>query len=195
MASESQTLAGEAKAVGGMEAHKAPTSWLHLPREFAASLLAITTVPISLGATHFPPWAVFVGWAGTYAAGGPKREVMRKMVPAMILGSVTAMVIVLLFNQAAKQWTGFQFTVAQMVILFIFNSAMVFVSRMVPMFGFLPACFFGFASYFATYFGGFGLHPQNAFDSLWAVVAMNALGVVYAWLQMRFMRVADQHHH
>ena len=46
---------------------------------------------------------------------------------------------------------------------------------------------------FATYFGGFGLHPQDAFASLWAACAMNALGVLYAWIQLRLTRPADQH--
>lgn len=169
-------------------------SWLHLPREFAASILAATTVPISLGATHFPPWAVFVSWAGTFAAGGPKREVIRKIVPTMPLGSVVAMCIVLCFNAAAKTWSGFDFTVAQMVILFVLNSSMIFVARVVPALSFVPGMFFGFASYFATYYGGFGLTKGNALDSLWAVVLMNALGVLYAWLNVKFMREADQHH-
>ena len=45
---------------------------------------------------------------------------------------------------------------------------MILVGRLVPALSFVPGMFFGFASYFATYFGGFGLHPQDAFASLWA---------------------------
>ena len=42
-----------------------------LPAEVVASLLAATTVFISLPPYHLPPWAIFVSWAGTFAAGGP----------------------------------------------------------------------------------------------------------------------------
>ena len=168
-------------------------SWLNLPSEISASLLAITTVPISNGSPHFPPWAVFISWAGTFAAGGPKRDAIRRILPVQVLGSFTAMLIVLLFNEASHHWTGTSFTIAQMVILFCLNSAMILVGRLVPALSFVPGMFFGFASYFATYFGGFGLHPQDAFASLWAAVAMNALGVLYAWIQPRLTRPADQH--
>jgi hypothetical protein len=41
------------------------------PAEIVASLLAVTTVIISLPPYHLPPWAIFIGWAGTFAAGGP----------------------------------------------------------------------------------------------------------------------------
>ena len=169
-------------------------SWLNLPSELSASLLAITTVPISLGATHFPPWAVFISWAGTFASGGPKREVIRKILPVQVLGSCTATLIVLSFNEASQHWSGTAFTIAQMVILGVLNSSMILVGRLVPALSFVPGMFFGFATYFATYFGGFGLHPQNAWTSLWAAVLMNALGVLYAWLQPRLTRPADQHH-
>lgn len=169
-------------------------SWLNLPTELSASLLAITTVPISNAPPNFPPWAIFISWAGTFAAGGAKRDVLRKILPVQVLGSVTAMFIVLLFNVAAKHWTGTSFTIAQMVILGVLNGAMILVARLVPALSFVPGMFFGFASYFATYYGGFGLHPHNAFDSLWAVAAMNALGVGFAWLQPKLTRPADQHH-
>ena len=169
-------------------------SWLNLPSEISASLLAVTTVPIGNAPPHFPPWAVFISWAGTFASGGPKRDVIRKLVPVQVLGSVTATLIVLCFNWASHHWTGTSFTIAQMIILGVLNSSMIFVGRVVPALSYVPGMFFGFASYFATYFGGFGLHPQNAWTSLWAVVAMNALGVLYAWIQPRLTRPADQHH-
>jgi hypothetical protein len=171
------------------------TSWLHLPREFAASVLAITTVPLSLPPTHLPPWAVFISWAGTFASGGPKPEVLRKLAPTQPVGSFVAMLIVLCFTAAADVVPdGAPMVFAEMGILFVLNSAMIFLARVVPALSFVPGMFFGFASYFATYFGGFGLHPQDAFASLWAAVAMNALGVLYAWLQPQLTRPADQHH-
>lgn len=170
------------------------TSWLHLPSELSASLLAITTVPISLPPTNLPPWAIFVSWAGTFAAGGPKREVLRKLAPVQPIGSLTAFCIVLSFNAVSHDLSGTAFVFAQMGILGVLNSAQILLGRLVPMFSYVPGMFFGFASYFATYYGGFGLHAQNALSALWAAIAMNALGLVFAWLNVRFTRPADQHH-
>lgn len=45
--------------------------------------------------------------------------------------------------------------------------------------------FFGFACFFATFFGGFGYDPGNAWAAWVSVVAMNALGPVFAYLSMR----------
>lgn len=172
------------------------TSWLNLPSEFAASVLAITTVPLSLPPTHLPPWAVFISWAGTFAAGGPKPEILRKLAPVQVLGSFVAMLIVLCFGQLDDLGlaAGFQTVVGEMVVLFILNSAMIFVGRVVPALSFVPGMFFGFASYFATYFGGFGLEANNAFHALWAAIVMNAIGLLYAWLNVKLTRPADQHH-
>ena len=50
-----------------------------LPAEIVASLLAATTVIISLPPFNLPPWAVFVSWAGTFAAGGRKPDVLRRI--------------------------------------------------------------------------------------------------------------------
>jgi hypothetical protein len=173
----------------------AGSSWLNLPREFAASLLAITTVPMGLPPTHLPPWAVFISWAGTFAAGGPKPEVLRKLAPTQPVGSLVAMVIVLCFGAAADALPAGAPTVfAEMGILFVLNSAMIFLARVVPALSFVPGMFFGFASYFATYFGGFGLEAGNEFHALWAAVAMNAVGLLYAWLNVKLMRPADRHH-
>jgi hypothetical protein len=171
------------------------TNWLSLPREISASLLAMLTVPMSLAPTHLPPWAVFVSWAGTFAAGGPKPETLRKLAPVQPLGSVTAMVIVLLFGVADDIVSpGTPTVIAEMVIIFTLNSAMIFVGRVIPLFAFIPGMFFGFASYFATYFGGWGLEEQNAFHALWATIVMNAFGLLFAYVNVKTTREADQHH-
>lgn len=171
------------------------SSFLSLPREISASLLAITTIPLSLGATHLPPWAVFISWAGTFAAGGPKADVLRKLAPTQPVGSFTAMIIVLCFGVASDALpNGAPTIIAEMVILFILNSAMIFLARVVPALSFIPGMFFGFASYFATFFGGFGLEEGNAFHALWAAILMNAIGLLYAWLNVKTTREADQHH-
>lgn len=179
----------------GFPPAKRRTSWVSLPREISASLLAITTVPLSLPPTHLPPWAVFIGWAGTFAAGGPKPETLRKLSFAMPVGSFFAMLIVLMFSAASEIVpAGAPYVVTEMVILFVMNSALLFVARVVPALSFIPGMFFGFASYFATYFGGWGLTEQNAFHALWAAVLMNQIGLLYAWLNLKTTREADQHH-
>lgn len=159
-----------------------------LPVEIVSSALAVTTL---FYPWHLPVWAIFVGWAGTFAAGGPKPEVLRKIWPCMLLGNVTACVIVLLFNLAAQHLTGTSFTIAQVVILFCLNGGMMALARVAEPLSFIPGMFFGFASYFATYFGGFGPAPKDPLIALASVAAMNALGPIYAILTAKF----GEHHH
>jgi len=161
------------------------TNWLNLPTEIAASLLAATTVLISLPPVNLPPWAIFIGWAGTFAAGGPKRDVFKKIWPAMVLGSTVALLIVLSFEQVSHYLSGWAFTVAQMVILFVLNGLMIATARVSSTFSFVPGMFFGFASYFATVFGGFGPVAHNPWWAWVAVVPMNALGPIFAWLNVK----------
>lgn len=156
------------------------------PAEIVASLLAVTTILISLPPYNLPPWAIFIGWAGTFAAGGPTPEVLRKIWPVMPVGSICAFLIVLGFQWASAHFSGAEFVIAQMVILFVLNTAQMLLAR-IPGLGltFVPGMFFGFASYFATFFGGFGPNPHSPWVALVAVVLMNGLGPVYAWLNVR----------
>jgi len=155
------------------------------PAEVVASLLAVTTIIISLPPYHFPPWAIFISWAGTFAAGGPTPAVLRKIWPVMPIGSFVAFLIVLCFGVAAQHFQGTQFIIAQMVILFCLNASMMLLGRIAAL-AFIPGMFFGFASFFATYFGGFGPVPHDAVSSLLAAILMNALGPLYAWITARF---------
>jgi hypothetical protein len=155
------------------------------PGEIVASLLAGTTVLISLPPYHFPPWAIFIGWAGTFAMGGPTKENLKRIWLVMPIGSIAAFLIVLGFILASKHFSGTSFIIAQIVILFCLNAGMMLLARL-PGLGFIPGMFFGFASYFATMFGGFGPVPHNPLAALVAVVPMNALGPFYAWLNARF---------
>ena len=158
-----------------------------LPAEIVASTLAVTTLFIP---AHLPPWAIFITWAGTFAVGGPKPEILRKIWPTAALGACVACVIVLGFKFAATHLSGGALTLAQCAILFCLNSAMMALGRFEPL-SLVPGMFFGFASYFATYFGGFGPVPHDPLFALGAVMLMNALGPLYAWLTARF----GEHHH
>ena len=162
-----------------------------LPAEIVASALAVTTIFIVLLPYHLPPWAIFITWAGTFAAGGPTPAVLRKIWPTMFVGNIFAFVIVLCFNLAATQLAGPALIAAECVILFTLNATMMSLGRL-PLLSFIPGMFFGFASYFATYFGGFGPVPKDPVAALGAVMLMNALGPAYAWLTARY---SAHHHH
>ncbi|MGE5087982.1 MAG: DUF1097 domain-containing protein [Candidatus Levyibacteriota bacterium] len=164
------------------------------PAEVVASLLAVTTIFISLPPWNLPPWAIFISWAGTFAAGGPKPEVLRKIWPVMPVGSLTAFLIVLAFGWASQHYSGTSFLIAQCLILFSLNAGQMLLARIPGLgLGFVPGMFFGFASYFATFFGGFGPNPHHPVAALVAVVAMNALGPLYAWLNVKL--AAPHGHH
>lgn len=160
------------------------------PAEIVASLLAVTTIFISMPPYNLPPWAIFISWAGTFAAGGPTPQTMRKMWITMPIGSITACLITLGFLWTGSFLTGGAAIFAQCVILFCLNALMMSLGRL-PAFSFVPGMFFGFATYFATMFGGFGPVAQNPFAALIAAIAMNALGPVYAWLTANL----GAHHH
>jgi hypothetical protein len=177
----------EPASTGWWDASK---NWLSLPSEIVASILAGTTVLISLKPVNFPPWAIFIGWAGTFASGGPTKEVFKKLWPVMILGSTAAMCIVLLFQVAANHFTGWGFTGMQILILVVINGLMMSTARLTKVFAFVPGMFFGFACYFATMFGGFGWSPGSgthaALVAWLAVVPMNFIGTIFAWLNVKF---------
>lgn len=147
------------------------------PAEIVASLLAVTTIFVGMPPWNLPPWAIFIGWAATFAAGGPNPATLRKLWITMPIGSVTVFLIVLGFQWSSSAFDGTTALVAHCVILFCLNAAMMSLGR-IPAIGFIPGMFFGFASYFATIFGGFGPDPGNPFIALLACVAMNFLGPV-----------------
>ena len=154
------------------------------PAEIVASGLAVTTIFIAMLPWHLPPWAIFISWAGTFAAGGPTLPIIRKFWITMPIGSVTAFLIVLGFQWADSVLQGAAAVFAHCVILFCLNGMMMSLGR-IPAIGFVPGMFFGFACFFATFFGGFGPDPKNPVMALVACLAMNFLGPVYAWLTAR----------
>jgi hypothetical protein len=156
-----------------------------LPTEIVASVLAATTVIISLPPYRLPPWAIFISWAGTFAAGGPKPEVLRRIWPALPVGSTYGLLIVLAFEAVSHRLAGPALIIAQMTIIFSLNTCLMYTGR-IPMFSFIPGMFFGFASFFATFFGGFGPIPHNPYAAWIATVSMTALGPAFAWLTARF---------
>ena len=124
--------------------------------------------------------------------GGPSRENLGRIWRVMPIGSFFAMLIVLSFFQASHYLTGVAFIVSQMVILFLLNTALLLVARF-KAFSFSPGMFFGFASYFATMFGGFGPDPHNPYAAYVAVIIMNAIGPAYAWINLNYASHHESH--
>lgn len=158
-----------------------------IPNEVIASILAATTAFIGNIVWGLPPWAIFIGWAGTYLAGGPHLPVMKKMWAAMPVGSTYALIIILLNTKWGTAFgTGWWGTTCFLAVtILVVNTALMYTGR-VKVFALVPAMFFGFASMFATYFGGWGWKPSNQWAAIFAawvvVIAMNFLGPIYAWV-------------
>lgn len=164
----------------------APPTRTRVAVEIAASVLAATTAFIGGNAANLPVWGIFVTWAGTFALGGPSRDVAKRLWLTMPIGSAAAMVIC-----ASSAYLGSFFSAATAVqdlvlaiCIFVFNGLMMSLGR-IKLLSTVPGMFFGFSSYFATYFGGFGFVPHNLLAAWVSVVAMNALGPVFAYLNVR----------
>lgn len=156
-----------------------------LPHEVVASLLAATTVLMAQLPWHLPVWAIFVSWAGTFAMGGPTADNLKRIWPVLPVGSIAGYLIVVCFGLAAHQFSGSGLVMAEVVILFSLNAGMMCLGRL-PGLHFIPGMFFGFASFFATMYGGFGPAPKDPFSALYIVILMNAIGPVYAWITANF---------
>jgi hypothetical protein len=154
-----------------------------LPAEIVASLLAVTTIPIGMLPLHLPPWAIFISWAATFAMGGPTTQNLKRIWPTLPVGSFFAFLVVLGFEQVSRQFSGNALVLAQMLVLFTLNGTMMALARLFVMLNFIPGMFFGFATYFATLFGGFGPVAHDPVTALAAAIAMNALGPAYAWVK------------
>ncbi|MYW64976.1 DUF1097 domain-containing protein [Streptomyces sp. SID8379] len=157
-----------------------------LPHEIVASVLAGLTAFIGGNALHLPPWAIFISWAGTFLLGGPNLTNAKRLWLAMPAGSTFALVIVVIENHAGTafgegQWARNAF---QALVILVVNSALMYAGRLKAL-SLVPGMFFGFASYFATYFGGFGHDAGNIWSAWISVVAMNALGPVFAYLSTK----------
>ncbi len=165
-----------------------------IPKEVVASILASTTVILSLPPTNLPPWAIFIGWAGTFAAGGPHKDVFKKLWPAMPLGSFTALIIVFVKDDLLSPMLPGHWDIAgEMATIFFFNCLMMLLGR-TRFFPFVPGMFFGFASFFATFYGGWGPVENNLWAAFVAVIIMNALGPIYAWLNEKLAFPVKKEH-
>lgn len=157
-----------------------------IPHEIVASILAGLTAFIGGTALNLPPWAIFIGWAGTFLAGGPNLTTAKKLWVAMPAGSTFALIIVEIDKQIGTGFGHSRFGQDLMlgIIIFVINSALMYTGR-TRLFSLVPGMFFGFASFFATFFGGFGWSAGNVWAAWVSVIAMNALGPVFAYLSVK----------
>ncbi|EFL03447.1 MULTISPECIES: DUF1097 domain-containing protein [Streptomyces] len=155
-----------------------------LPHEIVASVLAGLTAFIGGNALHLPPWAVFLSWAAVFLLGGPRGDRAVRLWCAMPAGSAFALVIVLVEQHAGGAFGEGQTArnAFQTLVILVVNTALMYTGRLGVL---VPGMFLGFASYFATFFGGFGYDPGNPWAAWLCVVAMNALGPVFAHLSTR----------
>lgn len=158
-----------------------------IPHEIVASVLAGATAFIGGNALHLPTWAIFISWAGMFLLGSkPTLRNATRLWAAMPIGSAFGLVIVLLDQRLGTlfgEGQAAQNTVLALLILVV-NCALMYTGR-TRLFGLVPGMFLGFASFFATCFGGFGFDPGNAWAAWVSVVLMNALGPVFAYLSRR----------
>ncbi|MGC5167119.1 DUF1097 domain-containing protein [Luteimicrobium sp. DT211] len=157
-----------------------------IPHEIASSILAATTAFVGGTALDLPPWAIFVSWAGLHLMGNLSLANAKRLWAAMPVGSAFALAIVLVDQQLAphvgsSRWAQDALLAA---IILVLNTALMFTGRL-RLTSLVPGMFLGFASYFATYFGGFGFSAGNVWAAWLSVVVMNALGPVYAYLAHR----------
>lgn len=154
-----------------------------IPNEIVCSVLAAATAFIGGNALNLPVWAIFIGWAATYLAGGPTRATFARLYPAMAAGSTFALVIVLIDGRLGTvlgAGTLARDAVLALAILAV-NTALMYSGR-TRLLALVPGMFLGFASYFATLFGGFGFAAHNPFAAWVSVLVMNALGPLFALL-------------
>ncbi|MCM2415486.1 DUF1097 domain-containing protein [Streptomyces sp. RKAG290] len=104
----------------------------------------------------------------------------------MPVGSAFALLIVVVEEHAGTPFGEGQFArnAFQALVILVVNSALMYAGRLGAL-ALVPGMFFGFASYFATYFSGFGYDAGSPWAAWICVVAMNALGPDFAYLSVR----------
>jgi hypothetical protein len=159
---------------------------IRLPHEVSASIVAFATVFLLMSPLRMPTWAIFITWAGTFLLGGPSKANAVKMVTATTVGAAYGVVAVLL-NRATGTMLGHSElgrTVALALVVFVVNGTLLATGR-IRVFSLIPGMFFGFASLFGTYYGGFGFASGNLAAAFVSAAAMSALGPLCACLGVR----------
>ncbi len=164
---------------------------IRLPHEVSASIVAGATVLLTVSPLDMPTWAIFITWAGTFLLGGPTKANAVKLITATTAGAGFGVAAVLL-NRATGTMFGSTTparTAAMALLIFVINGTLLATGR-IRAFSLIPGMFFGFASLFGTYFGGFGFHTGNLAAAFVSSAAMSALGPLCAFLGLKLMFTA-----
>lgn len=165
---------------------------IRLPHEISASIVAFATVFLAMAPLHLPTWAIFITWAGTFLLGGPSKANAVKIVTATTAGAAFGVAAILLNRATGTMFGSSELgtTLALGLVIFVVNGTLLATGRL-RAFSLIPGMFFGFASLFATYFGGFGFDSGNLAAAFLSSAAMSALGPLCAFLGLRLMFAAQ----
>jgi hypothetical protein len=161
---------------------------IRLPHEVSASIVAFATVFLGMAPLHMPTWAIFITWAGTFLLGGPSRANAVKLITASTAGAAFGVAAILLNRATGTMFGSSELgtTLALGLVIFVVNGTLLATGRL-RVLSLIPGMFFGFASLFATYFGGFGFDSGNLAAAFVSSAAMSALGPLCAFLGLRLM--------
>jgi hypothetical protein len=173
-----------------------------IPTAITGAFLAGLTALMTLGkviphpfAILFPPWAVFITWAGYFAAGGGGKgqglAVFKKMYIAILWGVIWGFAA----GFAMTYWiTGlplWQTVALDGIVIFLVNQPILWGTRYWNPIAYTPAIFYGFAIFFSTYFGGFGIEPGNIYSAFITAYLCALLGPLMGYLQVRFAMIHE----
>jgi len=147
-------------------------------------------------ALMFPPWGVFITWAGYFAAGGGGKghglPVFKKMYVAILWGDIWGFAGAYLMNIVNPHAANLPSMIFfDGVIIFLVNQPILWGTRYWGPIKYTPAIFYGFATFFSTYFGGFGFIPGNIYAAFISSFLVNAVGPVFGYLQVRLAMIKE----
>jgi hypothetical protein len=167
---------------------------------FLAGLTVLMVVQGVLPAPYalmFPPWGVFITWAGYFAAGGGgKGEAMpafKKMYGSITWGVIWGFAgayLMDIFNPMLSPNLGLTLLVDG-IIIFLVNQPILWGTRYWGPIKYTPAIFWGFGIFFSTYFGGFGFIPGNIFAAAITAWVVSAMGPIFGALQVRLAMIKE----
>lgn len=159
-------------------------------------LMAISGIVPAPYAIMFPPWAVFITWAGYFAAGGGGKgqgmPVFKKMYVAILWGDIWGFVGALSMNYINPLAANLPLMLFyDGVIIFLVNQPILWGTRYLGPIKYTPAIFYGFATFFSTYYGGFGFIPGNIYAAFITSFLANSLGPIFGYLQVRLAMIKE----
>jgi hypothetical protein len=181
----------------------APKTKETIPLAFTGGILAGITVLMGIPgllpppfALNMPPWAVFITWAGYFAAGGGGKGqalgTAKKMYFAIPFGAFWGLVAGLGFMYINPLLPNIgTILLVDGIIIFLVNQPILWGTKYFGPLKHTPAMFYGFATFFGTFFGGFGFLPGNIFAAFISGVIANWMGPLWGTLQVRFAMIKE----